>query len=109
MLGVESTPKGVEYRGFHVAIGIFPIGVDVEQVQKQRLRTEVQEKIQALRELYPGKKLIVGRDKLDQIKSTEHRLAAFEKFLNEYPEWQDKVGSASRCTTRIHNSLAQTL
>jgi trehalose 6-phosphate synthase/phosphatase len=36
VLGVESTPKGVEYRGFHVAIAIFPIGIDVDQVKRYR-------------------------------------------------------------------------
>jgi trehalose-6-phosphate synthase len=51
----------------------------------------VQEKISAIRELYAGKKIIIGRDKLDHIKGVLHKLNAFEKFLTMYPEWQNKV------------------
>jgi trehalose-6-phosphate synthase len=47
--------------------------------------------VAAIRELYAGKKIIIGRDKLDQIKGVQHKLSAFEKFLEEFPEWHDKV------------------
>lgn len=41
--------------------------------------------------MYAGKKIIVGRDKLDHIKGVQHKLNAYEKFLEMYPEWQNKV------------------
>jgi len=41
--------------------------------------------------MYKGKKIIIGRDKLDMIKGVLHKLAAFETFLMDYPEWQDQV------------------
>ena len=95
VLGVESTPKGVEYRGSHVAVGIFPIGIDVGQVEEYRKNPNIEPKIQAIREMYADKKIIIGRDKLDQIKGVQHKMNAFEKFLDEYPEWQDQVGGSS--------------
>ena len=95
MLGVESSPKGVEYRGSQVAIGIFPIGIDVEQMEGYLKDSNIEPKIQAIREMYPDKKIIVGRDKLDQINGVQHKMNAFEKFLDEYPEWQDQVGGGS--------------
>lgn len=36
ILGVESTPKGLEHKGSLVSVGIFPIGIDVEQVELAR-------------------------------------------------------------------------
>ncbi len=36
VLGLESTPKGVEYKGTHIAVGTFPIGIDVAQVEENR-------------------------------------------------------------------------
>jgi len=36
-------------------------------------------------------KIIVGRDKLDEIQGVKHKLFAFEAFLDKYPEWRGKV------------------
>ncbi|KAJ3328575.1 threalose-6-phosphate phosphatase [Blyttiomyces sp. JEL0837] len=91
VLGLESSPKGVEYKGSLISVGIFPIGIDVNRVEERRRAVAVQEKINAIRELYAGKKIIIGRDKLDHIKGVQHKLNAFEKFLTLYPEWQNKV------------------
>ncbi|KAJ3188543.1 threalose-6-phosphate phosphatase [Irineochytrium annulatum] len=91
VLGLESTPKGVDYKGSLVSVGIFPIGIDVQRVQTRRKMPSVLEKLAAIRELYADKKIIIGRDKLDHIKGVQHKLNAFEKFLTLYPEWQNKV------------------
>ncbi|KAJ1511033.1 threalose-6-phosphate phosphatase [Coelomomyces lativittatus] len=48
-------------------------------------------KAKALREVYHDKKIIVGRDKLDQIKGVYPKLLAFEKFLDLFPEWRNQV------------------
>lgn len=45
----------------------------------------------AIREMYAGKKIIIGRDKLDSTKGVLQKLNAFEQFLNRYPEWRNKV------------------
>ena len=91
VLGVESTPKGIEYNGSQVSIEIFPIGIDVSRVESILNTQDVQNRVNTIRELYSGKKIIIGRDKLDQIKGVQHKLNAFEKFLETFPEWQDKV------------------
>ena len=74
-----------------------------------RIRPGIQPGLEALRTLYEGKKIIVGRDKLDVVKgvfqkvcfilinhSTEKKtqsaqLRAFEKLLQDYPEWIGNV------------------
>ncbi|KAI9330622.1 glycosyltransferase family 20-domain-containing protein [Obelidium mucronatum] len=91
VLGLESSPKGVDYKGFQVAIEIFPIGIDVDRVLNKTRSAIVKEKMAAIRELYAGKLIIVGRDKVDHIKGVEHKLFAFEKFLILYPEWRNRV------------------
>jgi trehalose 6-phosphate synthase/phosphatase len=91
VLGLESSPKGVDYKGSLVTVGIFPIGIDVGRVESRRKSSVVQEKIAAIRDLYAGKLIIIGRDKLDHIKGVQHKLNAFEKFLQIYPQWQNKV------------------
>ncbi|OMH83376.1 Trehalose-phosphatase [Zancudomyces culisetae] len=41
--------------------------------------------------MFEGKKIIVGRDKMDTVSGITHKLDAFECFLKEYPEWRNKV------------------
>ncbi|KAI8342575.1 glycosyltransferase family 20-domain-containing protein [Chlamydoabsidia padenii] len=91
ILGYESSPAGVEAKTGTVSLGIYPIGIDVERTRQNCSRPSVAPKVKAIRERYAGKYIIVGRDKLDPMKGLLQKLEAFEKFLNDYPEWQEKV------------------
>ncbi|KAI8982541.1 glycosyltransferase family 20-domain-containing protein [Pilobolus umbonatus] len=91
VLGYESTPDGVEYEDHFCHVGTFPIGIDVEAVDSIRKSADVVPKINAIGEMYSDKKIIVGRDKLDLVQGVLQKLAAFEKFLMDYPQWQNKV------------------
>ena len=35
--------------------------------------------------------MVLGVDRLDKIKGIPQKILAFEKFLEENPEWRDKV------------------
>lgn len=89
--GYESTPRGVDAMGSTVWVGTFPIGIDAERVERQRKAAGVLPKMDAIRKTYKGKRIIVGRDKLDLVKGVQQKLQAFEKFLNDYPEMQGEV------------------
>ena len=89
--GYESTSSGVESNGFNTAVSHCPIGIDVERVLADRDAPGVEPKIHALRQLYHGAKIIVGRDKLDVVKGVVQKLQSFQKFLQEFPEWREKV------------------
>jgi len=91
VLGLESTPTGMEYNGRTVSVEIFTIGIDVERIEKRRIKSSVLEKMETLKNMYEGKRIIIGTDKLDRIKGVKHKLYAYEYFLNLYPEWQNKV------------------
>ncbi|KAH8553826.1 glycosyltransferase family 20-domain-containing protein [Umbelopsis sp. PMI_123] len=91
VLGYESTPSGVDAKGQLVSVGTYPIGVDVEKINRYRKNPGVAPKIAAIREMYGDKKIIVGRDKLDPVKGVVQKLNAFEKLLTDYPEWRNKV------------------
>ncbi|WVW83110.1 trehalose-phosphatase [Kwoniella bestiolae CBS 10118] len=89
--GYESTPGGVDANGQVTAVGYCPIGLDVKRVIHDRELPGVIPKMEALRQLYKDKKIIVGREKLDVAKGVYNKLQAFEKFLQVYPEWRGKV------------------
>lgn len=81
----------MDAKGSTVWVGTFPIGIDAERVERQRKAPGVLPKMEAIRKLYTGKRIIVGRDKLDPVKGVQQKLQAFEKFLTNYPEMQGEV------------------
>ncbi|KAI0761323.1 trehalose 6-phosphate phosphatase [Trametes elegans] len=90
--GYEVTARGgIDVQGHVTAISYCPVGVDAERVAKDTLRPGIQPKLDALRALYEGKKIIVGRDKLDVVKGVVQKLRAFEKLLQDYPQWIGNV------------------
>ncbi|CAK7229926.1 hypothetical protein SCUCBS95973_007396 [Sporothrix curviconia] len=91
LLNFTSDANGVNTYGARVEFGVFPIGIDVAKVERLAWSDAVNEKYEALRSMYQGKKIIVGRDRLDSIRGVDKKLLAFEAFLAKYPEWRDQV------------------
>ncbi|KAL9094383.1 MAG: hypothetical protein Q9165_003233 [Trypethelium subeluteriae] len=92
ILGFDSSSAGVDAYGAHVAVDVFPIGIHAKETQRAAFEdSQVEEKIAGIRELYHGKKIVVGRDRLDSVRGVAQKLQAFEVFLEQYPEWRDKV------------------
>lgn len=92
VLGFDSSSAGVDAYGAHVAVDVFPIGINAASTQRQAFGDPViEEKIKAIRDMYPDKKIIVGRDRLDAARGILQKLQAFEIFLEKYPEWREKV------------------
>lgn len=58
----------MDAEGAITTIAYCPIGIDSDRIEAERQAEAVQPKIEALRQLYKGKKIIVGRDKLDSTK-----------------------------------------
>ncbi|TFK37501.1 alpha,alpha-trehalose-phosphate synthase [Crucibulum laeve] len=86
--GEEEKGKG---RGRFVDVGVFPMGIDVRQLHERKREPEVAEWVQVLKQRYAGMKIVVGRDKLDEVQGVRHKIQAFEAFLDKYPEFQGKV------------------
>ncbi|GME24367.1 Glycosyl transferase family 20 [Neofusicoccum parvum] len=92
VLGFDSSSAGVDAYGAHVAVDVFPIGINAAATQRIALHDNaVSEKVKGIRELYKDKKIIVGRDRLDAVRGVAQKLQAFEVFLERYPEWREKV------------------
>jgi len=92
ILGFDSSSAGVDAYGAHVAVDVFPIGINAVSTQRQAFGDpEIDERIKGIREMYAGKKIIVGRDRLDAVRGVVQKLQAFEMFFEKYPEWQGKV------------------
>ena len=92
ILGFPSDIAGVDAYGANVTVGVFPIGIDAATVEKLAFNAgNINDQVMKLKQLYGGKKIIVGRDRLDSVRGVAQKLMAFERFLELYPEWREKV------------------
>ncbi|CAI5461657.1 unnamed protein product [Closterium sp. Yama58-4] len=91
ILGLEGTPEGVEDHGRLTRVAAFPIGIDPERFISALESNVVKTHIAELRARFSGRKVMLGVDRLDMIKGIPQKLIAFEKFLEEHPDWRDKV------------------
>ncbi|XAR68195.1 Alpha,alpha-trehalose-phosphate synthase (UDP-forming) [Bertholletia excelsa] len=91
ILGLEGTPEGVEDQGRLTRVAAFPIGIDSDRFISALKVTQVQEHIKELQERFSGVKVMLGVDRLDMIKGIPQKILAFEKFLEENPNWREKV------------------
>lgn len=93
VLGFDVTHNEVLAYGTTISVETLPIGIDTKKIEHDAFDKElgIDDKVNALKEIYKGKKIIVGRDRLDTVRGVVQKLQAFEMFLQMYPEWRDKV------------------
>ena len=88
-----------------VRVGAFPIGIDLNCVEKAKLTKEYSKKYLDLKNKYEGKTIVLGVDRLDYTKGIKEKLLGFENFLKKNPELSRKVVLIQVCVpTRIQVS-----
>ena len=108
ILYVEATNSGLQLEDRFVNVGTFPIGIDPVSLDKRRSAADVQLWVKMISQRYAGKRLIVSRDKMDQVRGIRQKLLSYELFLNTYPEWEDKVVLIQVATTTTEQPELET-
>lgn len=72
-------------------IGVFPVGVDAQEIEERAARPEVEARLEALRSTLRGRKLIFGIDSLDRSQGIAEKLRAFAELLTRHPDLQERV------------------
>lgn len=74
-----------------VAVEPFPMGIDSEKFSMLSSDHTVLEHIDSLKGYYKDQKILLSIDRLDYSKGIIQRLEAFDLFLQEHPEYHEKV------------------
>ncbi len=74
-----------------IVVESFPMGIDFEKFQQFVTDQNVQENIVQLKEDFPVLRFVLSIDRLDYSKGILQRLQAFDLFLENNPEYQQKV------------------
>ena len=72
-------------------IGVFPVGIETEAFTRLARRAIESEFVREVLDSLSGRAMIIGVDRLDYSKGLPERMNAFERFLNNFPDWRGKV------------------
>ncbi|HSD74360.1 MAG TPA: trehalose-6-phosphate synthase [Steroidobacteraceae bacterium] len=93
---------------------VFPIGVDVDAVQREAVEAQPSEICQRMVAGLLGRKLLIGVDRLDYSKGLVERFSAYERFLETHPENLNRVtylqiAPLSRTDLRAYSAIRREL
>lgn len=95
LLGVECSHKGIRSLlsgcDHFTSFGVFPIGISLEPFARTASNSSTLNRVNELHESFCGKRIILGIDRLDNIKGIPHKMLAMEMLLDRFPEWQHNV------------------
>jgi trehalose 6-phosphate synthase/phosphatase len=91
ILGCDHQPRHVIWNGRIVGVAVNPIGIDLEKFEKNAEAVATRRELKTLEEQMGERKVVLGVDRLDYSKGLRHKIRAFRRFLDLYPDMADKV------------------
>lgn len=90
-LGVDSYFHSLQYQDRLIKADLFPISIDYKKFSSACGNAETKKYYDEIKGNFEGKKIIFSVDRLDYTKGLMDRLNAFDYFLEQYPEWRERV------------------
>jgi trehalose 6-phosphate synthase len=93
---------------------VFPIGVDVDAVQREATDAQATDAHKRMVAGLLGRKLLIGVDRLDYSKGLVERFRAYERFLETHPDNQNRItflqiAPLSRTDVRAYSAIRREL
>ncbi|MCB1624949.1 MAG: trehalose-6-phosphate synthase [Pseudomonadales bacterium] len=111
---VVGSDGAVAMAGRRTMTGVFPIGVDVADIEKSSAESLKSTSVKQMQAGLLGMPLMIGVDRLDYSKGLLERFAAYREFLEVHPEQQRRVvyvqiAPLSRADVRAYAELRAAL
>ena len=91
LVGIDNSFNLLQYRNRLLRTDLFPIGIDYEKFQQAAQDPKIIDRKQDIRNNFENKKIIFSVDRQDYTKGLMYRLNGFELFLENHPEWKEKI------------------
>jgi trehalose 6-phosphate synthase len=89
--GATQNRSTYEFEGQKVRLGAFPVSIETKAYTRLARNAGRSAMVALVRESLGGNKLILGVDRLDYSKGLPERVRAFERLLENNPEWRGNV------------------
>jgi trehalose 6-phosphate synthase/phosphatase len=91
VLGHDHQYRRIAFGNRMVKVDLFPLGIDYDKFHEATLNESVIKIKDSILKGFDDRKIIFSVDRLDYTKGVTHRLEGFERFLEKYQEWREKV------------------
>ncbi|MBC9796867.1 bifunctional alpha,alpha-trehalose-phosphate synthase (UDP-forming)/trehalose-phosphatase [Sinomicrobium weinanense] len=100
ILRLDTHFNEISYQGRTLRVDSFPMGIDYDKFRNAAIahnkqtpeqKSDLQKRLDAHLQSAPDAKMILSIDRLDYTKGIPNRLRAFEYFLDNYPQFKEKV------------------
>jgi trehalose 6-phosphate synthase/phosphatase len=91
ILGLNNQQGLVDTGKRTLMVDAFPMGIDYDKYAEVAESEETRKREKMYRASFRDQKVILSIDRLDYSKGIPQRLKAFESFLKQYPQFQEKV------------------
>lgn len=91
LVGLSNVQGHIETGNRTLVVDSFPMGIDYEKYAASVKSPETVRRVEKFRESIRDQKLILSIDRLDYSKGIPQRLKAYELFLEEHPEFMERV------------------
>ncbi|HEX7051936.1 MAG TPA: trehalose-6-phosphate synthase [Longimicrobiales bacterium] len=85
-VAVSRYPLSLRYGDHEIALGVYPVGVDVEFFAGIAEAPATRQRASEIRERTGARTLILSAERLDYVKGALERLECFERFLDRHPK-----------------------
>jgi glucosylglycerol-phosphate synthase len=85
-VAVRRYPLSLRYGDHEVALGVYPVGVDVDLFSSMAQAPSTRERREEIRQRTGARSLILSAERLDYVKGVLERLECFERFLERHPD-----------------------
>lgn len=90
-VAVSRYPRTLRYAEREVALGVYPVGVDVDEFARLGAGATTLDRAAEIRERTGARTLVMSAERLDYVKGVLERLECFERFLDRHPERHGEV------------------
>jgi trehalose 6-phosphate synthase len=116
VLGADALrPDGsVQCGARRIRLGVFPIGVDVDTIQREARNAQSSETVKRMSAGLLGRRCVIGVDRLDYSKGLVDRFLAYERYMEAYPESHNRItflqiAPLSRADVRAYAEIRHSL
>jgi len=96
-VGVDSYATEIAVHNRRIGLGAHPVGLDVGRIENILKDPETTRRMAELRDELAGKRMVLSVERLDYTKGTLQKIEAFERLLDNHPEFHGKVTLVTVC------------
>ena len=96
-VGVEDYATTIEVHNRRIGLGAHPVGLDVGRIEKILADPATRQRMENLRKELAGQRMVLSVERLDYTKGTLQKIEAYERLLENNPEFHGKVTLVTVC------------